>query len=58
MHSYELGAFIPCIDLCHCYCQLSEYSQAIKYNELAARYKPNDPIIENNRKKFREAGLI
>jgi len=58
IHSYELGGFIPCIDLCYCYFQLGEYKEAIKYNELAAKYKPNDHIIEYNNEKFREAGII
>ena len=58
IHSYELGGFIPCIDLCYCYFMLGKYDGAIKYNEKAAKYKPDDPIIEYNRNKFREVGII
>lgn len=58
IHSYELGGFIPCIDLCYCYYQLEKYNEAVKYNEMAAQYKPNDPIIQYNRDRFRKAGII
>ncbi|MFZ2538973.1 MAG: hypothetical protein WAX04_08730, partial [Oscillospiraceae bacterium] len=58
MHSYEWGGFIACIDLCYCYYELGESKEAFNYNELAAKYKPNDSIIEYNRKKFREVGII
>ncbi|MEQ8176123.1 MAG: glycosyltransferase [Syntrophomonadaceae bacterium] len=58
IHSYDLGGFIPCIDLCYCYFQLGEYQEAVKYNNRAAKYKPNDPIIEYNRNLFREAGIM
>jgi hypothetical protein len=37
---------------------LGNYDKAIKYNEMAAKYKPNDPIIQYNKDKFREAGIL
>ncbi|MDP4110182.1 MAG: glycosyl transferase, partial [Bacillota bacterium] len=58
MHLYELGGFIPCVDLCYCYFKLGKFREAVEYNERAAAFKPDSPIIEYDRRKFREAGII
>ena len=58
MHSYELGGFVPCIDLCYCYAQLGDLKKAAEYNEKAAEYKPDDPIVKLNREFFKDGGVI
>lgn len=35
-----------------CYNHLGDHEKASYYNELAAKYIPNDPKIINNRKYF------
>lgn len=57
MHSYDLGGFIPCLDLCYCYYQLGEFDKSFQYNELAAKYKPDDPIVLYNREELRKVGI-
>lgn len=58
IHKYELGGFLPCVDLCYCYFQLGNYERAVWYNDLASKYQPDSPIVAYNRKKFREAGIL
>lgn len=50
MHDY--WGYIPCIELCHCYYKTGNISEAIRYNEMAAQYKPHDPGIAQNKEFF------
>jgi len=49
-HDY-LG-FIPAIQLCVIYDRLGDREQAIKYNNLAKKFKPNHPSVLYNEKYF------
>lgn len=44
--------YIPSIELCVCCDKLGMLDEAIRYNELAGTYKPNNPSVEYNRKYF------
>lgn len=44
--------FIPCINLCVCYDKLGKRKQAIKYNNLAGKYKPQSKEYLNNLEYF------
>lgn len=50
----ECYDFIPYLQLCVCYDKIGEKDMAYAYNERAAIYKPQDPIILKNRLYFRE----
>lgn len=44
--------YIPAIQLCVCYDRIGDIKKAIEFNELAAKYKPDDPSIQYNRDYF------
>lgn len=48
----EFWGYVPCIELAVCYDHLGRREEAEQYNELAAKYKPNDPSVEYNRNYF------
>ena len=50
MHDY--WGYIPSIELCVCYYELGNVQKAIEYNDLAARYKPEDPGVLHNKEFF------
>jgi glycosyltransferase involved in cell wall biosynthesis len=50
--SHEYWGYIPCIQICVCYDKLGMREEAIRYNNKAAEYKPNDPSVLYNRKYF------
>lgn len=44
--------YIPNMQLCVCYDRLGDTEKAVKYNDKAAKYKPNDPAVSYNRSYF------
>ncbi|MGL4877029.1 tetratricopeptide repeat-containing glycosyltransferase family 2 protein [Paraclostridium dentum] len=50
--NHDYYGYVPAIQLCVCYDRLGNRDMAIKFNDLAAKYKPNDPAIEYNRNYF------
>lgn len=48
--------YLPCIQLCVCYSRMGRLEQAIRFNELAASYKPDAPAVAHNRAYFQEFG--
>ncbi len=48
----DYWGYIPCIELCVCYDKQGNFEKAIKYNNKAAEYKPNDPAVIYNRQYF------
>jgi glycosyltransferase involved in cell wall biosynthesis len=50
--SHDYWGFIPNIQLCICYDRLGNLEEAMKYNEIAAEYKPNSPAVIHNRNYF------
>lgn len=44
--------YLPCIQLCVCYSRMGKIEQAIRFNELAASYKPDSPAVIHNRTFF------
>ncbi|WP_315117693.1 glycosyltransferase [uncultured Clostridium sp.] len=51
--SHDHWGYIPCIQLCVCYDKLGNTEEAIKYNNKAEEYKPNDPAVEYNKDYFK-----
>lgn len=59
----ESGAFVeedcygylPCIQLCVCYDRLGDREKAKMYNDMAGLFRPNDEIVEKNKRCFSEA---
>lgn len=51
---HDMWEFIPCIELSICYFNLGNIEEAIKYNNMAAKYKPDHPVIEKNRKFLKD----
>ncbi|WP_353095388.1 glycosyltransferase [Tissierella praeacuta] len=49
---HDYWGYIPCVKLCVCYDKLGNIEEAIKYNDKAAEYKPNDLAVEHNRRYF------
>ncbi|MBC8060827.1 MAG: glycosyltransferase family 2 protein [Clostridiaceae bacterium] len=52
--SRDYWNFIPCIQLCVCYYKLGNIKEAIRYNNKASEYKPNDVSVEYNRDYFQK----
>lgn len=52
LHDY--WGYIPNIQLCLCYDRLGNFEEAIKYNNIAAEYKPNDEAVLHNTRYFQE----
>lgn len=44
--------YLPCIQLCVCYSCMGKLEQAIRFNELAASYKPQSAAVAHNRAYF------
>lgn len=49
---HDSWGYIPCIELSVCYDKLGNIEEAIKYNNKAAEYKPNNPSVQYNKKYF------
>lgn len=49
---HDCWGFIPNQQLSVCYGKLGNIEEAIKYNNKAAEYKPNHPVVLNNKKLF------
>lgn len=47
--NHEAWGYVPYMELVSCYYRLGDIDQAIKYNEEAAKFKPNDSKILHNR---------
>ena len=54
LHDY--WNYIPMMELCVCYNKIGNIAEAIKFNEMAALVKPNDPAVEYNKKYFSSLG--
>ncbi|MGL5693064.1 MAG: glycosyltransferase [Peptostreptococcaceae bacterium] len=52
--NHDYYGYIPAIQLCVCYDRLGDRQMAIAFNELAAKYKPNDSAVEYNRNYFNQ----
>ncbi len=50
----DYWGYIPNIECSVCAYQLGDYDSAVKYNEKAAEYKPEDPAVLQNRKFFED----
>ena len=50
--SHDYFGYIPNIQLCVCYDKLGKIDEAIKYNNKAAEYKPNNPAVIHNKNYF------
>lgn len=50
--NHDSWGYIPCIELSVCYNKLGNIEKAIKYNNKAAEYKPDDPSVLHNKKYF------
>lgn len=51
LHDY--WGFIPNIQLCLCYYEIGDISEAIRHNMKASEFKPNDPAVLHNNEYFR-----
>ena len=51
----DCGGFLPCLWLCVCYDRLGERERARSWNEQAARYRPQDASVLQNRAYFARA---
>ena len=51
---HDSWGYTPCIELSVCYDKLGKIEQAIKYNNMAAEFKPNDPSVLHNQEYFAE----
>jgi glycosyltransferase involved in cell wall biosynthesis len=49
---HDSYGFVPCIELAVCYDKLGNIEEAIKYNNMAGKYRPEDPSVLYNRKYF------
>lgn len=48
----EYWGFLPCIELCHCYYMLGDFSKSIEYHKRAKELKPYDSVIIQNDEFF------
>lgn len=48
----DYWGYIPCIELAVCHDKLGNMKEAVKYNNKAGEYKPNDPSVLYNKKYF------
>lgn len=48
----ECYDYLPCIQLCVCYSHMGNIERAIRFNELAASFRPNSPAVTHNRAYF------
>lgn len=56
--NHDLWGYIPCIELSLCYYKAGNTEEAIRYNNIAAEYKPDDPSVLYNKKYFEGLGTI
>lgn len=49
---HDYAGYIPCMELCVCCDKLGMREEAIRYNELAGSFKPDDPGYLYNKKYF------
>ena len=49
---HDSAEYIPAMELCVCCDNLGQREEAIRYNEMAGRFKPNDPSYLYNKKYF------
>lgn len=50
--SHDYWGYIPYIQLCVCYDKLGKTEEAIRCNDKAAEFKPNDPAVLYNKRYF------
>ncbi len=50
---HDYWGYIPCMKLCLCYNILGNIEEAIKYNDKAGEYKPNDSSVAHNKIYFK-----
>jgi glycosyltransferase involved in cell wall biosynthesis len=50
--THDYWGYTPCIQLCICYFRIGNTEDSIKYNNLAANYKPNDSSVVYNKTFF------
>lgn len=55
--SPECYGYIPCIQLCVCYDRKGNHISAYRYNEAAAKYKPDSSSVKYNREYFKSIGI-
>lgn len=48
----DYWGYIPCIEMCVCHDKLGNITEAIRCNNKAAEYKPDDPAVLYNRRYF------
>ena len=51
--SLDCYGYLPCIQMCVCYILLGDLERAEQFNELAASFKPDSPVVQHNREYFR-----
>ena len=49
----DFWGYVPYIELSVCYDHMGRREEAEKFNELAEKFKPNDPSVEYNRSYFK-----
>lgn len=49
---HDCYSYIPCMELCACYFKSGNLAEAIRYNNKAGEYKPDDKLVVHNRKYF------
>lgn len=54
----DFRGYAPCIELSVCYDHLGRLEDAERSNELAGKYKPNDPSVEYNRSYFKSIKAV
>lgn len=52
--SHDYFGYIPNLQLCVCYDKLGSIEEAIKYNDKAAEFKPDDAAVIHNKSYFAE----
>lgn len=50
--SPDCYGYLPCIQLCVCYSRMGELEKAMRFNELAATFKPDAAPVLHNRNYF------
>lgn len=55
---HDSWGYIPCIELSVCHYKLGSIQEAIRYNDKAANYKPEDPSVLYNKEYFEKLSTI
>ena len=50
--SPDCYGYLPAIQLCVCYYRIGDMQRAVQYNELAGKYRPDDPAYLQNKAFF------